>query len=123
MRWVTMLVVLAGVVLLTSYSMGAPASDSPGASKANVLKIGNIVYEGGDGSSMENAVVIKNAKNSMEGIGAESQWIRQVHPGWKKGNQALISRDARHYDRIQYTTPSGETKTIYFDITEFFGKH
>ncbi len=122
MRSVTMLVVLAGVVLLTSYPMGGLATDPSGASKANVLKIGNIVYEGGDGSSIEKAVIIKNAKNTMEGVRAESDWIAKVHPGWKKGNQALISHNGRHYDRIQYTTPSGETKTIYFDITEFFGK-
>lgn len=87
------------------------------------VKIGKIVFEGGDGSSIEQAVLIKNASGEEEGVGAESKWIQKMHPGWRKGNQALLSVKGRDYDRIEYTTPKGgETKVIFFDITEFFGK-
>jgi len=81
-----------------------------------------IVYEGGDGSSMEKAIIIK-APNNAAGVHAESDWIRKNHPRWRKIKQSLVGGDNRKmYDRIDYDTPQGETKTIYFDITDFFGK-
>ena len=70
---------------------------------------------------MASAVIIRNATNESEGVAAESQWIRKVHPGWVKGNQALISKNGRHYDQIDYANPRGRDR-IYFDITDFFGK-
>ena len=82
----------------------------------------NTPCEGGDGSSIERAVVIKNAKNEVEGVDAEAKWVRKVHPGWRKGNQALMNKKGKSYDRIDYMTPDGETKTLYFEITDFFGK-
>jgi len=82
----------------------------------------DIVYGGGDGSSMEQAVIIK-APNNGAGVYAEAEWIRMNHPGWKEEEQALVGGDdGKYYDRIDYTTPQGETKTIFFDITDFLGK-
>jgi hypothetical protein len=86
------------------------------------VKIGHLAFEGGDGSSIEQAVVIRNAKNETEGVDAESKWIKKVHPGWRKGNQALLNVKDRSYDQIEYATPDGKARTIYFDITDFFGK-
>jgi hypothetical protein len=84
------------------------------------IKIGKIVFEGGDGSSVKQAVVIKNAKDEGEGIDAEQAWINKVHPGWMKGKQSLVDEKGRAYDEIEYATSKGKTKTIYFDITDFF---
>ena len=95
----------------TAAPVGASATDGAG----------GIVYAGGDGSSIETAVIIK-APNEAAGVRAESEWVRQHHPGWRKGSQALISEGNRMFDRIEYTTPEGKTRTIYFDITDFFGK-
>ena len=81
-----------------------------------------IVYKGGDGSSPEKAVIIMGAADSMAGIRAESIWIRRNHPGWRSGGQALLSIKGKHYDRITCTTPKGEKKNVFFDITDFFGK-
>ena len=86
------------------------------------VKIGHLVFEGGDGSSIEQAVVIRNAKDEEEGVGAETKWIGKVHPGWRKGDQALLGEKGKRYDQIEYTMPDGKTTTIFFDITEFFGK-
>jgi hypothetical protein len=55
-------------------------------------------------------------------VGAESKWVRKMHPGWRKGTQALLNVKGRSYDRIEYATPDGKTKTIFFDITAWFGK-
>lgn len=87
------------------------------------IKIGKIVFEGGDGSSMEKAVIIKNAKNEEEGVESEVLWMKKVHPGWRKGNQALLIKKGKSYDRIEYSSPDGKTMTVFFDITEFFGKY
>lgn len=82
-----------------------------------------IVYAGGDGSSLENAIIIKGVPDSFTGIKAESDWIRANHPEWRKGIQTLVKSEDKVYDCIGYTTLEGVIKTIYFDITDFFGKY
>lgn len=75
-----------------------------------------------DGSTMERAIVIV-ANNEIQGIGAETIWVRQRHPDWKKIRQALLtSKNGKFYDKIDYSTPEGPEATLYFDITGFFGK-
>jgi hypothetical protein len=118
---------VCGVVLvLFLFTVFAEAETKSGkkvkAKKEKIIKIGHLRFEGGDGSSIEKAVIIKNAKNESEGVDAESKWIHKVHRGWRKGRQALLMQDGKSYDRIEYTTPDGTKKTIFFDITEFFGK-
>jgi len=81
-----------------------------------------IIYEGGDGSSMDKAVIIKTS-NHAAGVGAEYIWIRNHFPGLRQITQALLrGENGEMYDRMECTTPKGETRVIYFDITDFFGK-
>ena len=79
-------------------------------------------YSGGDGSSLQQAVIIKSAKNEEAGVAAERTWMEQRYPGFHKGEQALLNSDGKHYDEIKITTREGH-KTVYFDITDFFGKY
>jgi hypothetical protein len=81
-----------------------------------------IRFSGGDGSSVESAVMIEGAHNEEEGIVAESYWISRNRPGWRKGDQALISANGRQFDRISYASPDGKQAVIFFDVTSFFGK-
>lgn len=81
-----------------------------------------IRFSGGDGGSVESAVLIEGARNEEEGIGAESYWISRNRSGWRKGDQALINANGRQFDRISYTSPDGKQAVIFFDITSFFGK-
>jgi len=74
-----------------------------------------------DGSNYEKAIVIK-AKNEMEGVAAEYKWLREQYPGHKVIKQSLSNEGKKHYDIIQIQTKEGEEKSIYFDITNFFGK-
>jgi hypothetical protein len=104
------------LIAAPSIELAAPAKDK------KPVKIGRITFEGGDGSSMEQAVVIKGAKDSEEGIDAEAKWVKKVHGKWTKDRQALLDQNGKKYDRIEYTTPKGEKMTVYFDITDFFGK-
>ena len=74
-----------------------------------------------DGSNYENAIVIK-AKNETAGVAAEYKWLREKYPGHKLIQQSLSSEGKKHYDIMKIQTKDGEEKSIYFDITNFFGK-
>ncbi|MDB6055824.1 MAG: hypothetical protein JWN25_3347 [Verrucomicrobiales bacterium] len=66
-------------------------------------------------------VVIKGAKNEEAGVRAERKWLEQKYPGFQKGAQSLMNSSGKDYDLMEITTHEGP-KSIYFDITDFFGK-
>jgi hypothetical protein len=74
------------------------------------------------GSSYDTAIVLEEAKNEMSGIEAEHSYIATHYPGWRQAVQSLLNHDGRIYDRIEIVGPKGETKSLYFDITNWFGK-
>jgi predicted Zn-dependent protease len=74
-----------------------------------------------DGSSYEKAIVIEE-KSEKKGVDAEYAWLRQNYPGCRVGKQALNFKDKKPYDILTITTAEGETRQIYFDISNFFGK-
>lgn len=78
-------------------------------------------FEGGDGSSIENAIIIKGAPNAFAGVAAESLWFGKKHHQWRKVMQALYKKNDKRYDVITYSTPEG-TQSLFFDITDFWGK-
>ena len=79
-------------------------------------------YGGGDGLSPQTAVVIQGASDERAGIRAEYAWIAAHFPGAKRQGQRLVSSGGKPQDAIDLVTPSGEHKTVYFDISGFFGK-
>ena len=74
-----------------------------------------------DGSSFEKAIII-NKKNETDGVAEEYKWLREHYPGYTFRSQSLNYKDKRSYDILKIKTQSGEEKSIYFDITNFFGK-
>ena len=74
------------------------------------------------GSSYDTAIVLDGAKDEMSGIGAEHSYIAAHFPGWRLKEQSLLNQNSRIYDRIDIIGPTGQTKSLYFDITEWFGK-
>jgi hypothetical protein len=80
-----------------------------------------ITYSGGDGSSFEKAVVIHGA-SEQTGVDAEYDYLAKHFPGYHQGKQSLRSHEKHRYDVLEFTTANGATMTMYFDITEFFGK-
>lgn len=76
---------------------------------------------GRDGSSMDTAIVLDGVANEADGIRAEHAETDKRFPGWQWETQALQSTpNGRHYDVITLSK-GGETKDIYFDITDWFG--
>ena len=116
-----MTLMVAALMAVSSYAATNTVAAAVVTNAPPVVKIGKLVFEG-EGISIEKAVIVKNAKNETEGVAAESKWVRKVHPGWMKGDQALLENNGKYYDRIEYQTSDGKTETIFFDITEFFGK-
>jgi len=112
-----LLVLLFALATVTTLPLPAEEKKAPPA-KAD----GKIKYEGGDGSSMEKAVIIKGAKGSEDGIAAEYEWLAKKHRGYKTKQQALLNDKGRKYDMIAIATADGKEVEVYFDITEFFGK-
>lgn len=77
--------------------------------------------EGGNGFCQENAIIIKDC-NNIEGVNRQYDEIRKRFGKYKLLKQALIKIDNKMYDRFTLDI-NGELKTIFFDITEFFGKY
>ena len=81
-------------------------------------------YGGGDGSSCEQAIVVRGAKTTRRGIAAERAWWRKEYPGSRMTEQGLLGpdEDGVAYDRITLRTASGDEVELCFEITEFFGR-
>jgi len=73
-----------------------------------------------DGSSLERAVPILEGTEAA-GIAAERAWLKEHYPAAKKTLGGLQADGGRHYDVVVLRLPDDSEKTIYFDITAFFG--
>jgi hypothetical protein len=74
------------------------------------------------GLSCRSAIVI-NATNERDGIAQEKAWITENYPGAKEVKQALTTCNDKPADRIDLETANGRSVSLYFDISNFFGKH
>lgn len=78
---------------------------------------------GGDGSSHEQAIALPDAKTELDGVRSEHAVTEHYFHGWTWKSQALINApDIGVLDEIELIGPSGKTKKIYFNITNWFGK-
>jgi hypothetical protein len=80
-----------------------------------------ITYTGGDGSTVETAIVIEGALGESDGVGSEYEWLAKNRPDAKMQSQALLNDGGKVYDLLIVQT-GGKEEKIYFDITAFFGK-
>ena len=100
---------------------GSAAETDSSAAQAPAASQESVTYSGGDGTSLQQAVVI-SAPNSRVGVDAEYRWILQRFPGAQPTGTSLLMVEGRAYDSIDVRMPKGETRTFYFDISSFFGK-
>jgi hypothetical protein len=103
----------------SAYAQAAqPAPEQPAKPK--------ITLKGGPGDTLETAVVILGAPNSRVGISAEYYFLEKVFGpqdvDWKLKRQSVLRDKGKVYDRMEIELQNGGKKTIFFDITEFFGK-
>ncbi len=81
-----------------------------------------LVYAGGDGSSCDRAVVIREAKCRELGILAQRLWLEEYYPGYRDVKQSDLKSTERHYDVVEFATASGDTRKVYFDTTDCYNK-
>jgi hypothetical protein len=78
------------------------------------------------GTSIDNAIVIKNSVSHFEGIDAEYRVISEKYGkkgvDWNLKQQRLLHNKNQYYDMIEITLKNGSEIALYFDITDFFGK-
>ena len=74
------------------------------------------------GSTIETAIVLPHIADELHGVAAEHAYIAAHYPTWHIERQALIGHNGRHYDLLSMVEPDGTKATIYFDITDWFGK-
>jgi len=80
----------------------------------------------GSGQSTEDAIKILGVKDNFIGVMAEYEYLEKKFGkkgiDWKLEMQALIVEGDKYYDKMVLKFSDGTKKTIYFDITPFFGK-
>ncbi len=86
-----------------------------------MLADAEISFEGGDGSSFVQAVIVKGATGEADGVQSEYAWLAKHRPGWKVVSQALRGDNGKFYDVIRVTN-DGKSEKIYFDISDYWGK-
>lgn len=101
-----------------STDMSAYFSQKPDLSK--------VKFEGGDGMTIETAVVVK-APNERDGIAAEYLYIGNKYGArnvdWSVVSQSSSSKTNKKYDTICIKLTKGNRQiTLYFDTTAFYGK-
>src|SRR5262249_37891589 len=86
----------------------------------------HIFFEGGTGSTVEDAIVIRGAHFDLEGTYAEFAWLAESC-GRKGVDWELISHShgkhgGRDIDTFEIKLADATPLTVYFDCTESFGK-
>jgi hypothetical protein len=77
-------------------------------------------YSGGDGRSIENAVVLRT-RSEFVGVAAEYAWISHWYQGSKVLQQALTPwQNGKRYDVITIKTSARTHLTLWFDITSTY---
>jgi hypothetical protein len=107
------------LVLITFSSCSPSKKLQSTGNDASVIAVQNVDKQ--DGSSFQNAVVIKE-KSESTGISAEYSWLAKNYPGYRSLGQSLVYDKNKPYDIIKIRTADGKEKEIYFDISNFFGK-
>jgi hypothetical protein len=79
-------------------------------------------FSGGDGSSIEKAVVI-TASSETTGYRAAYIWLHEHFPGSRLQREGFAYDDAgTYYTEITIVTADGKSRTVCFETTSFFGK-
>lgn len=83
----------------------------------------NELFGGGTGETIEKAIVI-NTISPLIGVAAEYEYVSKVcgeiNINWSLKTQSIIEEKNRYYDVLQVELNSGESRSFYFDITQFY---
>ena len=97
---------------------GVPVADEPTDT--------GLRYEGGNGATIDTAIIILGARAETEVIHAElhrlRDWYGKLGEDWYKVNQEHTQFRDREIDVIDIVFKNGQKRTLYFDVTEWWGR-
>lgn len=107
-------------------SLQQPSSAATAGKRPTSLPGTSIRFEGGDGSNIQQAIVIRGAKGEGDGVAAEYKYLEMLYGPKGQGHnvrgQALLENGARSFDKLDVDLKDGRSISVYFDITDYFGK-
>lgn len=74
----------------------------------------------GTGASIDDAILILEP-NEDAGIRAQRKWLSDHFPGYRKLHSALDFKGDRHFDIVTIRLADSTERTLFFDITSFYG--
>ena len=77
-------------------------------------------YSNHDGSSQEEAVIIK-AYNAISGDIGEQDWIQRKYPKSKIEEGISTESNLKHFHIFKLILSDGTKKTVYIDATNYYG--
>ena len=80
-----------------------------------------VKISGGNGFSFEEAIMISDCSN-IEGVEQEYIEVRERFGNYQLIRQSLQDQSGRMYDVLEMKLKDGREITLYFDITDFYGK-
>ncbi|MFX0032916.1 MAG: hypothetical protein ACFE8E_10930 [Candidatus Hodarchaeota archaeon] len=80
-----------------------------------------VKISGGNGTSYEDAIIISDCSN-IEGVEQEYIELRKRFGNYRLIKQSLIQNNGKVYDLLEIELEDGTITSVYFDITNFFGK-
>jgi hypothetical protein len=75
-----------------------------------------LAFSGGDGSSVERAVVI-NVASEGASVNFEFDWLERHAPGCRVQSRHTFKVAQKHYDNADVTCADGTKRTYIFDIS------
>ncbi|TFG06903.1 hypothetical protein EU538_09545 [Candidatus Thorarchaeota archaeon] len=85
-----------------------------------------MVRYAGDGSSVDDPIVISNVIGHSEAIQAEYSYLSRKlgvrGTDWELVRQTLLSLNDRWIDQMDIRLVDGTEMTLFFDITNYWGK-
>ncbi|HEV7487247.1 MAG TPA: hypothetical protein VGQ65_16350 [Thermoanaerobaculia bacterium] len=121
-RTFTIFALLLATACATSPAPPAPQTAAATPATETALAERRPVIIAARGLSCNSAIVI-DATNEHDGIAKEKAWINENYPGAKEVKQALTTCNGKAADQLDIETANGRTVSVYFDISNFFGKH
>lgn len=89
------------------------------------IRLGGISFEGGDGDTIETAVVVRGAGSDLAGTYGEFAWLVNKYgekdKDWKLISHSHGQHEDRDIDTFEIELKSGTRLCVYFDCTESFG--
>jgi hypothetical protein len=83
------------------------------------------MFSGGNGDSLESAVVI-HAADSLSGVTAEYKYVTskcgERRREWDLHEQKMVGHNGKPHDVFVVKLSNGQFRTFYFDVSNFFGK-